>query len=454
MFTTETFNFSEDCLFLNLWRPKGTTAKDSKAVVVVFHGGGYVAGDGSEHDWRGGSLSALGDVIVINFNYRLGVFGFLDLGIEEAPGHQGHWDQLLVLEWVRDNVRNFGGDPERVLLIGVSAGSFSISAHLMSPHSRGLFHAAVLDAGIVALGDTIEDSAERATKIANSVSCSNSTVEEIVECLKNLDASLLLELQQEFAVSQTYVFRPTQSNEFIGDGSLEELLATAAENFNHVPIIIGDSAKEGAFLMTERVNEPLPELATLEQTLGLMRNICEWHFVPEFPVDSIMSAYELSDDMDTFAYRNATADFIGDSLFVCPVTKFAAVYSKYSMVYHYFWERKTVSSTVGADPWAFGAYHGIPFYHMLGSFFESFDDLAPEDVSYSMAAIEMLVEFAKTAKQPSFRGVSLPAFDALNKKVFIFDDSPHTVSGHPRQNFCDTLFSAESRSTVKTSDEL
>ena len=80
------------------------------------------------------------DIIIVAVNYRLGPFGFLTLGLEEAAGNQGLLDQRMSMVWVRDNIAMFGGDPDTVTIAGESAGSFSVFYHLMSPGSRGLFN--------------------------------------------------------------------------------------------------------------------------------------------------------------------------------------------------------------------------------------------------------------------------------------------------------------------------
>ena len=79
------------------------------------------------------------DVIIVTVNYRLGPFGFLTLGLDDAPGNQGLLDQRQSMIWVKDNIANFGGDPDRVTIAGESAGSFSVFYHMISPGSQGLF---------------------------------------------------------------------------------------------------------------------------------------------------------------------------------------------------------------------------------------------------------------------------------------------------------------------------
>jgi para-nitrobenzyl esterase len=142
---------SEDCLYLNVWTP-AKTEKERLPVMVWVHGGGFQAGSGSEPRQDGGRLATKG-VVVVDVNYRLGVFGFLahpELTKESehhASGNYGMLDQVAALEWVRKNIAAFGGDPKNVTIFGESAGSFAVSALMASPLSRDLFQKAIGESG-------------------------------------------------------------------------------------------------------------------------------------------------------------------------------------------------------------------------------------------------------------------------------------------------------------------
>jgi para-nitrobenzyl esterase len=142
---------SEDCLNLNVWTP-ATKTGERLPVMVWIHGGGFQAGAGPEPRHDGDPLARKG-VVVVTFNYRLGVFGFLahpELTRESgrhASGNYGMLDQVAALRWVRDNIANFGGDPRNVTIFGESAGSFAVSALMASPLARGLFHNAIGESG-------------------------------------------------------------------------------------------------------------------------------------------------------------------------------------------------------------------------------------------------------------------------------------------------------------------
>src|SRR5208283_806277 len=142
---------SEDCLYLNLWMP-ANPAEAKLPVMVWIHGGGFVAGSSSEPRQDAGNLSKKG-VMVVSFNYRMGVFGFFahpDLAKESghnASGNYGLLDQVAALEWVKKNIATFGGDPDNVTIFGESAGSSSVSGLMASPLAKRLFHRAIGESG-------------------------------------------------------------------------------------------------------------------------------------------------------------------------------------------------------------------------------------------------------------------------------------------------------------------
>ncbi|MDR2461474.1 MAG: carboxylesterase family protein [Deltaproteobacteria bacterium] len=143
---------SEDCLTLNIWAPKGAKPGDKLPVFFYIHGGGFGIGTGSGVLINGSNL-AKRDIIVVTINYRLGGLGFLatdqTLKLYGTTGNWGILDQIKALEWVRDNIEAFGGDPAKVTIGGESAGSMSVSSLLVSPliKDKGLFRGAIMQSG-------------------------------------------------------------------------------------------------------------------------------------------------------------------------------------------------------------------------------------------------------------------------------------------------------------------
>ncbi len=173
---------SEDCLYLNVWKPSNT-GKKPLPVLVYYYGGGFVAGDGSEPRYDGRSMAEQG-IVSVTVNYRLGVFGFLahpELTKESgknASGNYGLMDQALALQWVYDNIAAFGGDPKKITIAGESAGSVSVSALMASPLSKNLIAGAIGESGSI-LGalpalplSAVEESGSKFMKLTNTSSIS------------------------------------------------------------------------------------------------------------------------------------------------------------------------------------------------------------------------------------------------------------------------------------------
>ncbi len=140
---------SEDCLFINVWT-QGLTG--NRPVMVWLHGGGFATGSGGASMYDGGNLARRGDVVTMTVNHRLNVFGYLHLGDifgkeYESSGQAGMLDIILVLEWVRDNIAKFGGDPSNVTIYGESGGGAKTSMLLAMPGAHGLFHKAIIQSG-------------------------------------------------------------------------------------------------------------------------------------------------------------------------------------------------------------------------------------------------------------------------------------------------------------------
>ncbi len=147
-----TGGMSEDCLSLNIWTP-GVGDSTKRAVLVSFHGGGWATGSGNGPMYDGGQLALLGDVVVVTVNHRLASFGYTHLATVGAPeefklaGVCGVMDMVASLEWVRDNIAAFGGDPSRVMIFGQSGGGSKTSTLLATPAAKGLFQRAVVQSG-------------------------------------------------------------------------------------------------------------------------------------------------------------------------------------------------------------------------------------------------------------------------------------------------------------------
>ena len=250
-------NETEDCLYLNVYSPKVQTT-EKMPVMLWATGGGFLVG--GQH-WYGPDFFMAHEVILVVANYRLGPLGFLTLGTKEAPGNAGLLDQIAALEWIQENIGNFGGDKNRVTMAGESAGSFSSFYHLASPKSRGLFQRLIGQSGMAGLSPAYHQySPQQAVRYAHTlaieVGCLQFAVPDILECLRN-ESNFWLSLVN-FAV------QPVIDGEITDDPYMPESPEVVFKNGNYdksVDILLGANQDEG--LLVTQLFLGLPSLFPL-----------------------------------------------------------------------------------------------------------------------------------------------------------------------------------------------
>jgi para-nitrobenzyl esterase len=266
---------SEDCLVLNVFTPDASRAR-KRPVMVWFHGGGFEVGTGSGSRSNGSNLARQYDVVTVTINHRLGVLGYADLsayGEEYArSGNAGQLDLLLALEWVRDNIEGFGGDPANVLIHGESGGSAKVGTVLAMPGGNGLFHRAICQSGAPRGLPTRERGAEAAAALLREL---------------QIDASNLARIQEVPALDLVAAGQrataaiggsPMSGRGFaplvgVADLPVDPFEAVAAGASRNVPLIIGCTKHEAALFLagagldtTTITEERLQQMAPM--TLG------------------------------------------------------------------------------------------------------------------------------------------------------------------------------------------
>jgi len=313
---TGTASDNEDCLYLNVWTPVPAPI-EPRPVMVWIHGGGNISGStgagipfpGYEgHFYDGHLLAQERNVVVVSMNYRLGVFGFFAhpaLATEDPAypyaGNQGLLDQKAALEWVRDNIALFGGDPGKVTIFGESAGSFDVCTHVVSPLSRGLFHRAMSESGgCTTLQTTADEAAVITQGFAADAGCSGA---DVLACLRALPAATVLADAAALAgtpgASQLGIvvdggFLPDQPRALFDSG-----------NFAKVPYVLGFNSDEGSVFLLNRtpVTTEAEYVAALQAQLGV-----------DFAAE-VVAAYPVSDFASP---QDALVRVVGDSFLVCP----------------------------------------------------------------------------------------------------------------------------------------
>lgn len=247
---------SEDCLFLNIYRPEAAPAAPLPVIVAV-HGGGFVVG--SSAFANGTSRAKNNNVIVVSINYRLSALGFLAhpaLSAEDtamhASGNYGLMDQNAALAWVRQNIAAFGGDPANVTLTGGSAGGLSVYSHMVSPLSAGLFaKAAPQSGGFSRVQATLAQSEAAGMAFTAPWNCNSAgTSAQVAACLRNLPAGATLAGALPPPLGGTgnlSAWLPIVDGRFL---TTSTSTAFASGNFHKVPVLAGVVDDEGTFFVS------------------------------------------------------------------------------------------------------------------------------------------------------------------------------------------------------------
>ncbi|RZC31840.1 COesterase domain containing protein [Asbolus verrucosus] len=219
-----------------------------RPVIIHLHPGGFYGATGRSN-WAGPQYFLDRDIVLITMNYRIGSLGFISLG-KDAPGNNGLRDQVVAMKWVKNNIAAFGGDPDSVTLYGYSSGAWSITLHIVSPMSRGLFHKAILGSGS-ALGywPLPKNQIELAKKQARFVGCPDNTPKEILDCLKTKPAEELANSLPQFAeigYDPILIWSPVIEEDFGQQRFLHDhpIKLIESGHFENIPVVAGITKDE------------------------------------------------------------------------------------------------------------------------------------------------------------------------------------------------------------------
>jgi len=405
---------SEDCLFLNVYAPADAKAKSKLPVMFWIHGGGYSGGSASEPRHNGDFLPLKG-VVLVNINYRLGVFGFLataDLAKEAngAAGNYGLLDMVSALQWVKANIKNFGGDPENVTIFGESAGSLAVSTLMASPAARGLFQKAIGESG-AAFGDTLPtDTLEAREKLDG-------------EWVASLGVTTLADLR---ALPTDKVLDAVKNKKGgfwpVVDGKLltEPVPTTyAAGKQAHVPLLAGWNRDEGSFFAMRPI--------TAEQFKGMIGGLYKERaaeFLTLYPAET-----------DAQALRSAI-DYGSDNFIAFGTWKWIEAHRKTgdSPIYRYHLELAAPPSKY--HPGSF-AFHSDDIEYIFGTLDTRPGAVwRPEDRTLSEQMMSYWSNFARSG-DPNGPGLPVwPKYDANDSLIHLdstITSGPDTL--RPRYEF-------------------
>lgn len=260
--------YDEDCLYLNIWAPEDALENPTEKAMpvhVFIHGGAYATGSSSKEMYNGTAFAKDG-VIQVNLEYRLNALGFLALEDAEAAtgylGNLGVLDQIAGLKWVKENIANFGGDPDNVTVSGESAGSMSVSNLVMSPLAKGLFNRAIMESGTL-LGQPMlapTSTGDREQAIELSERFKQSIGADTIADLCSMDVDTIVNasaFSMDMTAPKEFNFFPVFDGNVIPENPYKEL---QAGNYNDVDVLIGYNSDEGTMFVPENITQETYEI--------------------------------------------------------------------------------------------------------------------------------------------------------------------------------------------------
>jgi carboxylesterase type B len=341
---------SEDCLYFNIWSSVSAkpTASNLKPVMIWIYGGNFISGSADVEMYDGGILASFGDIIVVTFNYRLGVLGFLNANHESSPGNVGLHDQAMVIKWIRNNIESFGGDPDQITLAGSGSGGTSVGFHLISPVTRNLFKRAILGSGSPLYPQVLEEPSltiDRSQQLAIRVSCANDRVnvykhaEDVTNCLRKLEANFLAKAADEMMVGIHPPFGASVGNEFLPFNPYGAI-KVASELGNKKEILMGSVKDEGSLLLymtfPKIFSSHNPKKVSAHQVVPLIEEA--FRFMPN-PGPKLITHFFMNDlnTSDHTVIRDKFYETLGDFVTLCPAVFFGEQMSAMNFtVFHYF----------------------------------------------------------------------------------------------------------------------
>ena len=346
---------SEDCLKLNVWTPNPLPSSGAP-VIVWFHGGSFVNASANFAPQNGQRLAALTGAIVVAPNYRLGPFGYLRsaalVAEDLAAGNYGLLDQRAALTWVRDHIAAFGGDPDNVTIAGQSAGGHSVSLHMVSPGSAGLFHRAIMQSGTASSRwRTSTDADAQGADFSAALGCTSSDPALEVACLRLKTRDQILLARPPALFEQVVETGRAQWTPIVDHAEIPDQPRSLYESgaFSHVPVVLGSTRDEGWTF----VNRSFPS--------GLTEAQYEATIATEFGADAaaVLAMYPVSEFASP---KDALVRLVGDVDYTCEAQRVARLIERTkTAVYLYSFERQI--DTVVPDRVA----HGMDVNFVFGN---------------------------------------------------------------------------------------
>ncbi|XP_011255026.1 acetylcholinesterase [Camponotus floridanus] len=450
-------NISEDCLYLNIWVPQklrlrhkpesqDNAGNNGMAILVWIYGGGFMSGTATLDVYDADLMAAAGNAIIASMQYRVGAFGFLYLNqhftnSEEAPGNMGLWDQALALQWLRENARAFGGDPDLITIFGESAGGSSVSLHLISPVTQGLVRRGILQSGTLNAPwsyMTGEKANEVARILVDDCGCNSTMLQEnparVMACMRSVDAKTLSVQQwNSYWGILGFPSAPTIDGVFLPKDPLD--LVREAD-FKDTEILIGNNENEGTyFILYDFIDFFEKDQASFldrDKFLNIINTI--FKNMSQIEREAIIFQYTDWDRInDGYNNQKAVADVVGDYYFICPSTHFAQLFADRGMkVYYYFFTQRTSTNVWGE--WM-GVMHGDEVEYVFGHPLNETLVYNAKERELATRIIRYYSHFAYTG-MPTPDESDWPPYTRDQPRYFILDAEKKDFGQGPRTTAC------------------
>ncbi|CAG0968442.1 acetylcholinesterase [Myxococcaceae bacterium] len=399
----------EDCLSLNIWTP-GLDSK-KRPVVVYIHGGGFIEGGSGDPLYDGEHLARRGDIVVASLNYRVAALGFLSLdsfGPEfSGSGNLALQDQTAALVWIESNIDRFGGDPDRITIMGESAGSTSVLFHMISPASKGLFQRAIAQSGAVNLARTPEQAAKITERFMELAGVRD------VAGLRALSARRIVELEKKLLDDAGFeadlVFAPVLDGIVVPTDPWRALEEGAAAG---IPLLHGTNLDEYRYwLLYFAWLEYIPTAWALARAPSVQEQLGP-------RLDDVIEHYRHT--LPNPGLSGVTFALVSDLMFRAPHLRVSDLQSRHAPVWMYRFDWKSKVSN------GLGACHAIE----LPFVFRTFDSPTSDQIvgpnppmALSDAMMDAWIRFIRTGNPGRAGASTWPAYDTGRRATLIFDEA-------------------------------
>lgn len=403
------YGMNEDCLQLNIWTPLKVKRKKLPTIVWI-HGGGFKSGVSYKKAYRGVNMAAKG-VIFVSLNYRLNLFGFFAHHAQPKgtpKGNYGIYDQMEALKWIKKNIKNFGGDPNNITLMGESAGAVSVLTHLQNDHSKNLFNKAIVQSAIALTNTTPIDgpnesdtptAVESSRTLAALLNCKNRKLKLELKCLKRRPLHKILKNVSGQIKKDEKVHSSLYIDHYTVKQSFHKTFIKG--QFQKKPIIIGSNKDEATFFGKVPFRFPFQYKAYLYNKFN--RSIAK-KLLKQYPAKNVSQMEE------------SWIEFFTDFLFTFDGLQVAKAGSKNNnKIYHYYFSRVGPGATLNKK----GASHGFEIPYFLDNLdsidapqfvFNYIDDEIAKEMS------NRIINFAKTGKPNDNKGVIWNSYNLRSRE--------------------------------------